>query len=258
MLCEIEVEDMSAYGNLAEVYDEFMDEVPYEKWSEQVIQWLREYQIMNGVVLDLGCGTGSMTELLAKARYEMMGIDISEDMLAVAQNKRYVSDYDILYLQQDMRELELHGNVKAVISACDAVNYILEPDELCRVFERVNQYLEPKGIFIFDFNTTYKYREIMGQQIFAEDTNVGSYVWDNDYDEETGINEYQLTFFVKENELYRKYQEIHYQRGYALEEMKELLKKSGLEFLGAYDDYSNEEISQASERICIIARENGK
>lgn len=249
---------MNAYRNLAEIYDEFMDEVPYKKWSEQVIQWLQEHHVMDGLILDLGCGTGSMTELLAKAKYDMIGVDISEDMLAAAQNKRYVSGHEILYLQQDMRELELHGNVKAVVSACDALNYILEPEELCKVFERVNQYLEPNGIFIFDFNTTYKYCEVMGQQIFAEDRDIGSYVWDNDYDEETGINEYQLTFFVKENELYRKYQELHYQRGYTLEEMKKLLEESGLEFFGAYDDYSGEEVCQTSERICVIAREQGK
>ena len=249
---------MNAYRSLAEIYDEFMEDVPYEKWSEQIIKWLQEYHVNNGLLLELGCGTGTMTEALTCANYDMIGIDSSEDMLAVAQNKKDKSDSHILYLQQDMRDIELHGNVRAVVSTCDVVNYILEPEELCQVFERVNQYLEPGGIFLFDFNTEYKYREIMGQQIFAEDRDIASYVWDNDYDEESRINEYQLTLFVKESDLYRKYQEVHYQRGYTLEEMKKLLEHAGMEFVQAYDDYTDKEVRQTSERICIIARERGK
>ena len=249
---------MQAYRNLAEIYDELMDEVPYEKWKRQIMKWLQAHQVDNGLVLDLGCGTGAMTKALAEAGYDMIGIDLSEDMLAIAQNKSNASGHDILYLHQDMREMELHGNVRAIVSTCDAVNYILEPEELCQVFERVNQYLEPGGIFVFDFNTKYKYQEVMGQQVFAEDRELGSYVWDNDYDEESQINEYQLTLFVKEKELYRKYQEVHYQRGYTLEEIKELLELAGMQFVQAYEDYSDEEVREESERICVIAREWGK
>ena len=106
---------MNTYKNLAEIYDEFMDDVPYKKWSQQIIKWLQEYHVNDGLMLDLGCGTGSITEALAEATYEMIGIDLSEDMLAVAQNKKYVSGHDILYLNQDMREIELHGNVRAEI-----------------------------------------------------------------------------------------------------------------------------------------------
>ena len=248
---------MIAYENLAEIYDTFMDDVPYEKWSNQIVKWLHEYEIENGLVLDLGCGTGTMTEALASNGYNMMGLDVSEDMLAVAQNKMQRLGNDILYLNQDMRELELLGNVRVVVSVCDVVNYILEPRELSETFEKINQYLELKGIFIFDFNTKYRYQK-MGASTFSEEKEMATFIWDNYYDEDTCINECQLTLFIKEKKLYRKYQEEHYQRGYTLIEIKKAIEQAGLEFIQAYDDYSDKEVNEKSERICVIARERGK
>ena len=119
-------------------------------WSKYLIQLLKEYQVEDGLVLDLGCGTGNMTELLAKEGYDMIGVDNSEDMLEIASEKREKSGLNILYLLQDMREFELYGTVKAVVSICDSINYILEEDDLREVFSLVNNYLDPKGMFIFD------------------------------------------------------------------------------------------------------------
>ena len=147
---------MEAYTSFASVYDTFMDNIPYEEWAEYITKLLKEYKIADGLVLDLGCGTGSMTELLAKAGYDMIGIDNAEEMLEIAMEKRAVSGHDILYLLQDMREFELYGTVRAIVSVCDSINYILEEEELLEVFRLVNNYLDPKGMFVFDFNTTYK------------------------------------------------------------------------------------------------------
>ena len=278
---------MDAYTSFAQVYDLFMDNVPYEEWSEYVISLLKEEKIEDGLVLDLGCGTGKMTRLLAAAGYDMIGIDNSEDMLEIARECQYnnlaveenqVQDVeeakqsltdivsqdeeitrDILYLLQDMREFELYGTVRAVISSCDSMNYILEEEDLLQVFKLVNNYLDPKGIFVFDMNTRYKYAELLGDTTITENREEGSFIWENYFDEEEDINQYDLTLFIREEgDLYRKYEETHLQRVYDLDMVKSLLKKAGMEFVAAYDAFTREPVREDSERIYIIARECGK
>ena len=267
-----EEEALEAYTGFAAVYDTFMDDVPYREWGEYIHSMLCEKEVKDGLVLDLGCGTGTMTEILAGYGYDMIGADNSEDMLELAMEKRIQSGHDILYLLQDMREFELYGTVRAVVSVCDSLNYITDPEDLENVFRLVNNYLDPGGIFLFDFNTEYKYREVMGDCTIAEDRGVCSFIWDNYYYEEERINEYDLTLFVretgqpdpdtdepdKEGQLYRRYTETHYQRAYTLEEMQRLLEKAGLVFEAAYDMDTKEVPGDTSERICVIAREHGK
>lgn len=267
-----EEEELEAYTGFAAVYDTFMDNVPYREWGEYIHSMLCEKGVKDGLVLDLGCGTGTMTEILAGYGYDMIGADNSEDMLELAMEKRIRSGHDILYLLQDMRGFELYGTVRAVVSVCDSLNYITDPEDLENVFRLVNNYLDPGGIFLFDFNTEYKYREVMGDCTIAEDRGVCSFIWDNYYYEEDRINEYDLTLFVretgqpdpdtdepdKEGQLYRRYTETHYQRAYTLEEMQRLLEKAGLVFEAAYDMDTKEVPGDTSERICVIAREHGK
>jgi len=251
---------MDAYTSFASVYDTFMDNIPYEEWAEYLIKLLKEYHIDDGLVLDLGCGTGNMTELLSKAGFDMIGVDNAEEMLEIAMEKSEKSGQDILYLLQDMREFELYGTVKAVVSICDSINYITEEEDLLEVFRLVNNYLDPKGVFIFDFNTIYKYREVLGDQTIAEDREDCSFIWDNYYYEEEQINEYELSLFIREkdSDLYRKYQETHFQKAYDLETIKQLVEQSGLEYITAYDGFTKNEPSCTSERIYVIARERGK
>ena len=231
---------MEAYTSFAAVYDTFMDNIPYEEWEKYLKSLLYEYGVREGLVLELGCGTGNMTEILAQSGYDMIGVDNAEEMLEIAIEKRMKSGLDILYLQQDMREFELYGTVKAIVSVCDSVNYILEEEELEEVFRLVNNYLDPGGVFIFDFNTVYKYREILGDQTIAENREECSFIWDNYYYEEERINEYELSLFIREgdSELYRKYQETHFQKAYDLETMKRLITQSGLEYITAYDAFT--------------------
>lgn len=254
---------MEAYSSFAKVYDLFMGDVPYEEWSRYIIGILQEYGMEDGLVLDLGCGTGKLTRLLGAAGYDMIGVDNAAEMLEVAQEAELEntksSEKQILYLQQDMREFELYGTVRAVVSICDSMNYLLEEKDLRRVFELVNNYLDPKGIFIFDLNTVYKYEELLGETTISENRDEGSFIWDNFYDAETGINEYDLTLFIREKEnLYRKYEETHFQRAYSLETVKKLLAEAGMEFVAAYDAFTREPVKADSERIYIIAKENGK
>ncbi len=292
---------MEAYTSFAYVYDTFMDNVPYGEWARHIREKLCEHGVTDGIVLDLGCGTGTMAERLAGYGYDMIGVDNSEEMLELAMEKKTESGYDILYLLQDMRGFELYGTVRAVVSVCDSVNYITEPDELEEVFRLVNNYLDPKGIFLFDFNTVHKYRDVIGDSTIAEDRGVCSFIWDNRYYEKEQINEYDLTLFIAEDfnpmenayvsertadsedallseegagdledtmfseeeggengSLYRRYTETHYQRGYTLAEIQELLERAGLVFIEAYDADTKETPNDMSERICVIARENGK
>ena len=248
-----------SYEGFAYVYDTFMDDVPYEEWTEYVVGILKEYGIRDGLVLDLGCGTGSMTELLAKKGYDMIGVDLSEDMLEIAMDKREQKNLDILYLLQDMREFELYGTVRAIVSICDSMNYLLSEEDLKKVFRLANNYLDPGGIFIFDLNTPYKYRELMGDSVIAENREECSFIWENIFYEEEKINEYDLTIFRKEEgELYRKYEETHFQYAFEIPRVEALLGEAGMEVLAVYDAFTRNAPRKDSERVYFVAQEKGK
>lgn len=249
---------MEAYTGFAAVYDLFMDNVPYEEWHSYLTGLLTEYGVRDGIVLELGCGTGRMTRLLAGDGYDMIGIDNSEEMLQIA-GEAGTGKEGILYLLQDMREFELYGTVRAVVSICDSMNYILEEEELLTVLRLVNNYLDPGGVFIFDMNTEYKYKELLGETTICENREEGSFIWENYYEEEEQMNQYDLTLFIKEeNGLYRKYEETHFQRAYDISRVQELIEEAGMEFVTAYDAFTHDEVKADSERIYVIAREKGK
>lgn len=247
---------MDAYTSFAQVYDLFMDNVPYKEWAQRITDILQENGIKEGILLDLGCGTGKLTRLMEEKGFDMIGVDNSIEMLDMAREN---SKENILYLLQDMREFELFGTVGAIYSACDSINYILEEEELREVFSLVNNYLDPNGIFIFDINTKYKYEELLGENTFAENREEGSFIWDNFYDREEQVNEYDLTLYIKEEKgRFVRFRETHYQRCYTLETIKRILEEAGLEYVASYDDYSPESVREDSERILIVAREKGK
>ena len=247
---------MDAYTSFAQVYDLFMDNVPYEEWGQYLSALFKENGIEDGLLLDLGCGTGKLTRIMEKHGYDMIGVDNSYEMLDMAREH---SEENILYLLQDMREFELYGTVGAVVSVCDSLNYLLEEEDLVQTFRLVNNYLDPKGIFIFDFNTVYKYKEVIGDSTIAENRDDCSFIWENYYHEEEEINEYDLTIFVREeDELFRKFEENHYQRGYRLSQMKKALETAGMKFVKAIDADTHGEVTEISERIYCIARECGK
>lgn len=269
---------MEAYTDFADVYDIFMDDTPYEEWFAFLKKLIEEYGISRpegeasagqipedkleterNLVLDLGCGTGTLTEMFAKAGYDMIGVDCSGDMLQRAIEKRERSGSGVLYLQQDMRELSLYGTVGTVFCVCDSLNYILEEEQLRKVFSLVNNYLFPQGIFIFDFNTVYKYETVIGDATIAENREECSFIWENYYHPEEEINEYDVTVFAKERGgLYRKFTETHYQRGYTAEQMTRLVKEAGMKVELVLDADTHGEVTPQSERIYILAREQGK
>ncbi len=248
---------MDAYTGFAGVYDRFMEDVPYGKWRDAIVSELRNAGICGGLVLDLGCGTGIFTRMLAGAGYDMIGVDASPDMLARAREKS--PGGEILYLCQDMRSFELYGTVRAVVSTCDAMNYLLSPEDFIQTVRLVNNYLDPGGLFIFDLNMPYKFREVIGDSTIAESGEEASFIWDNFYDAQSGRNEYDLTLFVRrEDGLYERFLEVHEEQGYSLQEAAGFLSAGGMEFVRAYDADTGGEPEETSGRVVFVAREKGK
>ena len=282
-----------AYGAFADVYETLMDNVPYDSWFERIHELLLEAGLPEGIVAELGCGTGSMTRRLAAAGYDMIGIDASPDMLDRARDYdsdscgshdgEYEPDGDdepdgdgdrvaeadqesvdrmdkkeILYLLQDMRSFELYGTVRSVVCCCDSINYITEPDEVREVFRLVNNYLDPKGLLVIDFHTPYYYSEVLKEQTIAEVRDDVAMIWENEEAGE-GIHRLYVTIFQEtEDGTYERFEEDHEQRGYTPEDMKMLALEAGLTDVHFYDGYTKEPATDRSERIVMTARELGK
>ena len=290
---------MKEYTGFAEVYDMFMDNVPYDKWAKYLQKLLKENGAKEGIVCELGCGTGKMTRRLRDMGYDMIGIDISQDMLQIAmeqetilkkagtqnadinkvESKHTKSDkkknYEILYLNQDMREFELYGTVAAVVSVCDSMNYITEKDDLLQTFNLVRNYLDPGGVFIFDMNTPYYYRKKLGEQTICENRDEGSFIWENYYDPDTKINEFDMTIYIRRNSegqnafktskdkktagktnnavYYERFEETHFQRAYSIAEVKALLKRAGLKDIKVYKAFTKDAPDSAAERVYFVS-----
>lgn len=273
---------MRPYTAFSELYDRCMDNVPYDEWAAAIVQILRGAGITDGaIVADLGCGTGEMTARLRDAGYDMIGIDASEEMLAIAQEKEYEridammeaeeadfgdsddsADEDsfrqIRYLHQDLRKMELYGTVAAMVCVCDTMNYLTSEEDLVTVFRLANNYLDRGGLLLFDMKTEYFYRNVLGDCTRAEDYDDAVLIWDNDYDEETRTNEYALTMFSKDPEsgLYERHDEVHVQRAYSVEDIKRLLEDAGMSFVSACEAYTGAALTGTTERVLITAREN--
>ena len=283
---------MEAYTGFAEVYDIFMDNIPYEQWAKYVIQLLEDNginaQIENPSIVDLGCGTGTFTKILSDAGFEMIGIDNSEEMLMIASSKNFEDDSEcdeyeqseesegpevyeesqesddseeyqnsgsIVYTLQDMRDFAVPSEVAAIVSVCDSMNYIIEEEELSEVFKCVKKALDENGVFVFDMKTQHFYRDILGENTIAENRENAAFIWDNYYYEEESINEYEMTIFVEEESgLFKKYEETHVQRGYTIEEVKISLAESGLEIVNIYDAFTQNPPTDNSERIYFVVK----
>ena len=283
---------MDSYTGFAEVYDTFMDETPYGEWADYISQLILHYGISRpsrvtedkklsdqaqkalyserNLVVELGCGTGNFTQKMAEKGYDMIGIDNASEMLDIALKKKEKTNQNMMYLEQDMREIDLYSTDGTFISVCDSINYLLEDDDVRQTFALVNNYLYPGGIFIFDFNTIHKYRDVIGDTTIAEDRDNCSFIWDNYYHADEAINEYDLTIFVAEEftnkgrahtsdgGLFRKFTETHYQRGYTLDEMKHFVEEAGMQFVTAIDAETHSGVTEKSERVYVIAREQMK
>ena len=243
---------MKSYTDFAYIYDKLIDQ-DYEKWADYIEEIFKKHKVNPKLVLDLGCGTGSITNILAKRGYDMIGVDLSPDMLNVARDKAAEENLDVLYLCQDIREFELYGTVDAIICTLDVLNYITDAKDLEQVFALVKNYLNPDGIFIFDINTEHKLKNVLGNNTFINDENGIFYTWENEYDGK--ISNQYLTFFAEnEDGLYERFDENHIQRAYTIDEIKEKLLKNNLSFEGEYGLFSQDVLTSDCEKAVIVSK----
>ena len=249
---------MSAYEAFASVYDIFMEQVEYDQWLCHIHALWHKYGLQPKTIIDLGCGTGSIALPLAKKGYDVIGVDLSYEMLTEADHKAMEEGVSVRFACQDMTELELGEEADCILSLCDSMNYLTEDGQLEDAFRSIAQHMKKESLFLFDMNTEYKFKEVLGQNVFGSAEEHAAYIWENDYDEEEKINEYYVSFFIeKENGLYERVEEFHYERAYSVEEIKEGLQAAGMELLEIMDGYSFDAPHGESERLLFAARLKG-
>ena len=252
----------SGYDSIASVYDNINAEIDYSKWADFIETSFDKYlKKRPELVLDLACGTGSMTFELHARGYDMIGADSSEDMLSEAYEKAFNKGIsDILFLRQDMREFELYGTVGAVCCCLDSINYLTHDGDIEKCFSHVHNYLDPDGLFIFDVNTPYKFENVYGnnQYIFEDQNSYGEATycgWQNEYDKESKLCNFYLSVFTEqENGSYTRADEVQTERCYDIDELRTYLENCGFEFIGCYGGYDFSSPKENCERWYIIAK----
>ncbi len=252
------------YDAIAHVYDKLNKDINYSAWADFIGKCFEKYLSEKpSLVLDLACGTGSMTVELASRGYDMIGVDMSEDMLSEAYLRS--EDKGILYLCQDMRSFELYGTVGAVVCCLDSLNYLTEESDLSLCFSLVHNYLDPDGLFIFDMNTPYKFENIYADNayILEDEIDYGDgeppatvYCgWQNEYNRKSGICDFYLTLFEESADgTYTRSEETQRERCYTLDTVKRLLEKNRFEFIGCFSDFEFGEPDSKCERWYIVTR----
>lgn len=245
---------MKSYNDFAYIYDGLMHkDVNYEQWADYIENLFDKYNINPKLVCDLACGTGNITIPMAKRGYDMTGVDISQDMLNAAREKS--QGEKILYLNQSITKLDLYGSMGAFLCMIDGFNYILSPKSLENALRRIKTcFMDKDGILIFDISTRHKLQNVIGNNTFIHSERDVFYSWQNRYVEGKNISDMMLTFFTKENNTYRRFEERHLQRAYTEEEMKYILKKAGFESVDTYHELTFEKPKKESERIVFAAR----
>lgn len=252
----------SGYHSISSIYDNVNSDVDYSAWADFIEELFNKYLPKKPeLVLDLACGTGSMTFELYSRGYDMIGADASEDMLSEAYEKAFDKNISsILFIKQDMRDFELYGTVGAVCCCLDSINYLTNDGDLDKCFSTVHNYLDPDGLFIFDVNTPYKFKNIYGKNhyIFEDTDSYGNTAycgWQNDYDEEDKLCNFYLSVFTEdENGSYSRRDEVQTERCYEMSEIKLSLEKCGFEVLGFFGDYAMNAPDERCERWYIAAR----
>lgn len=252
---------MAGYGDFAYYYDMLTENVDYESRCEYICNLLAGNGARKGILLDLACGTGTMSMLFSDKGYDVIGVDASEDMLSVAQEKKMESGKDIMFLCQRMEELDLFGTINAAVCTLDSINHITDEETVKKVFSKVSLFMEDKGLFVFDVNTPYKHREILSDNTFIYDLDDVYCVWQNSTDKETLLTEVSLDIFEKDTEeeedVYYRYSEEFSERGYELSKIRQWLTEYKFEVLGVYEELTINEVSENTERAVFVARKHG-
>lgn len=242
------------YSNFAEFYDELTDDVGYEERTKYLCSLFEKFDRAPTLLLDLACGTGGFSREFAREGISVIGVDISEEMLAVATEKNFEEKLDILYLCQDAAELDLYGTVDGAVCCLDSINHITDYDTLCAVFKKVSLFLENERLFIFDVNTIFKHEQILADNTFVIENDDIYCVWQNEYDKDTRTTEIMLDLFRREGDTYTRSFENICERAYTEEEIKSALKNANLSIVGIFGDMSVSAPESDEQRIIFVTR----
>jgi ubiquinone/menaquinone biosynthesis C-methylase UbiE len=242
------------YRNFAYVYDNLMADYNYPKWINYIRKIFDRCGVVPNNVVDLACGTGSITIGLADKGYAITGIDQSADMLNVAKQKARAKGFDIQFICQDIRYIMLHHPVDAITCMCDGFNYILSLQELEEAFENIYKLLNPGGILIFDISSYYKLSSILGSNTMVDTDNEISFIWQNHFDKSDKICQMELTFFVAKGDLYKRFDEVHFQRAYTREEIMEAIYHAGFDNVSCYHPFTFDQAKKRAHRLVFVAQ----
>ena len=244
-----------SYGIFSSVYDILTENVEYERIANKVCSLLHKSGVDGGLLLDLGCGTGTLSFLLEQKGFDIIGVDASEDMLMVANEKKYDENSSAMFLCQKGEELDLYGTINCAVSSLDTINHIEGLENVEKTFSLVSLFMEMGGIFVFDMNTPYKHENILGNNTFVYDMDEVYCVWQNSFDENTRTTSIDLDFFIKneDDDGYERYSESFCEFSYSVEEIISIIEKTGFSLMGMYD-YSDNSPSDKTERITFVCK----
>lgn len=243
------------YSQFSQFYDALMEDVDYQSRTEYILSLFEKYDKKPTLLLDLACGTGSFSVEFAKQDISVIGVDMSPEMLSVAMEKSKQQELDVLYLCQNAAELDLYGTVDGAVCCMDSLNHIIDYDDICEIFKKVSLFLEEGRLFIFDVNTPYKHKNILGDNTFVIEQDNIFCVWDNSYDEESAVTSINLDFFVSdEQENYKRYSDYIEERAYSDSELKSALAAAGFEVLAVLGELSYQNTEAQDERVFYVAR----
>lgn len=245
---------MSGYENFAEFYDILMSDVDYDARADYLLKLFKKHGKVPTLLLDMACGTGSFSNLFSQKGIEVIGVDASEEMLAIARENSAEMETQVLYLCQKAEELDLYGTVDGVICCLDSVNHITDLRNLKTAFKKISLFMEKGSLFIFDVNTPYKHTDVLADNIFViEEENIFC-VWQNSYNKSDGTTDICLDFFVKDGENYNRYSESFSERAYSFEKLSSLLEDAGFEVKAVYEDMKTSPCPENAERAVFVAQ----
>lgn len=245
---------MESYYHLAEYYDMLMDEVDYNDWCSFIEEIFNIYSFKPRNILDTACGTGNITIPMTLKGYNLWGVDISEEMLAIAENKARNKKMNIKFIKQNMTELELNKSFDSVLCMCDGVNYIIDEKALFKYFKTVYNSINTEGLFIFDISSKYKLINVLGNNTLFQEKDEFCYIWENSYNEEEELLEMRLNFFIPQQDMYKRLEEYHIQRAYSEKYLVKLLAEAGFKNIRSFDEMKLEKPKNKSERIFFAAQ----
>lgn len=245
---------MNSYSRFAQYYDILTANIDYKARAEYFDSIVKKFGGKKGILLDVGCGTGSLTECFCKLGYDCLGVDVSQEMLTVALDKKIDGDLPIQYLHQDMKKLNLYGNVDVSVCALDALNHLSSLANISKAFKSISKFTNPDGLFIFDVNTIYKHKHILGDNTFIYDTDEVYCVWQNTYKPKKNEVLIELDFFEKRGDVYCRYEESFSEYAYKIADIDKLLTENGFKVEAHYDYDSFDAPARNSEKIIFVAR----